>query len=317
MYGDSEAACFNNAITAAYEDGGLAGAAALMEYGALAPGRLGERFAARCHEMAHTLGLSIDPVRESDLESRAPMRCRSGFFHGLHSQRFNAHKGSEALRAVAPSVCIGSESVLRVGRGGVGNGCRHALGHEMLLRGVAPLEAAQACMLPVVATHNPESAVDDCLRGLYMEVFLTFEAEGEYQDPAVVCAPARDLSLVAGLACIGESGLSLFRLGESAGPPTAFQSCAAYGIQDPALAASCAGGLGRAASAFLANDRADLEQYCRQGGGLFEACLVDAAAAVMEAEQDYSWASVCTLVARVEICNEKMQDIKWLVETRS
>jgi len=61
----------------------------------------------------------------------------------------------------------------------------------------------------------------------------------------------------------------------------------------------------------------DIEQYCRQGGELFDPCLVDAAAAVMEAEQDYSWASVCTLVVRVEICNEKMEDIKQLVETRS
>jgi len=317
LSGPAETACFSDAVVAAYQGDSLEAAAALMEYASTAPGRLGERFAARCHEAAHALGLVTRVAVESDLDRRAPARCRSGFFHGIHYQRFAVHKEPESLRAAVSTVCAGSESLLSVGRGGVGNGCRHALGHELLLRGIEPTDAARACMLPVVATHNPESAVDDCLRGLYMEVFLTFEAEGAYQDPAVVCAPARELSLAAGLACIGESGLSLFRLGESVGPAAAFRSCAVYGTQDPALAASCAGGLGRSAAAFLANDRVDIEQYCRQGGELFDPCLVDAAAAVMEAEQDYSWASVCTLVVRVEICNEKMEDIKQLVETRS
>jgi hypothetical protein len=52
VYGGPEVDCFNDAI-AAYRDGGLEGVVTLMEYGALVPGRIGERFAARCLEMAH------------------------------------------------------------------------------------------------------------------------------------------------------------------------------------------------------------------------------------------------------------------------
>lgn len=316
LVGSEETTCFTEVFVDEYETDGLESAVALMEYTSTDPGMLGERFAARCHEIAHAIGLATRITFEPNLDSRAPTRCRSGFFHGIHSQRFAVHSGSAALLTVAPSVCVGSEVLIGVGRGGVGNGCRHALGHEMLLRGADPLDAARACMLPVVATHNPESAAADCLHGLYMEVFLTFEATGSYQDPVVVCAPARSVALAASLACIGESGPSLFRLGESDGTKSAFHSCTVFGEQDQALALSCAGGLGRAASAFLANDREDLELYCIQGGALFDPCLIDAAAAAMEAEQDYSWASVCALVKLIDVCEAKMRDIKSLVELR-
>lgn len=316
LTGEAEADCFNKVIRDAYRESGLEAATALMESTSIDPGLLGARFAARCHEVAHALGEEVDPEREPMLESRGPNLCRSGFFHGIHNQRFAEHPDGPSLLAVAPTICIGSEQLLRVGRGGVGNGCRHALGHELLLRGVDSTTAAKACMVPVAATHNPESAVDDCLRGLYMEVFLQIEAETGYADPGAVCMEASDLSLGAVLACLGESGPSLFRMGEMKGQEAAFAVCTSYAEREIAIAEACAGGLGRAALAFLENDRSLITQYCQAAGTLSEACLIDAAASAMESEQDYSWETVCESMEREIACREKMRDIKTLVEAR-
>jgi hypothetical protein len=303
-------------VLQAYRTGGLEAASEKMLAGSRGIGMDPYRFAARCHDIAHALGKSIDLDREVDLETRGPSLCRSGFFHGVHLQRFSVHPTAAALVAAAPFVCAGSEALVRVGRGGVGNGCRHALGHELYLRGLDHVAAAAACETPAVATHNPESAVSDCLYGLYMEVFLRYESDSTYTDPRPICLDPV-LTPVAAFACTGEAGLSLYRLSLDTDPRTAFAICAEFATKlDAAVAGSCAGGLGRSAGAFLENRRDLIESFCREAGSLYENCLIEAAAAIMEAEQDYSWATVCTGLSLYQYCESKMADIKNLVETR-
>jgi hypothetical protein len=311
-----ETECFSEIVTKTYEKEGLESASQVMFTASQIPGYAASRFAARCHDVAHALGKTIDFKKEKNLESRGPSVCRSGFFHGIHFQRFAEYKTPSALAISAPFVCVGSEEVIRVGRGGVGNGCRHALGHEFILRNLDPLTSARACSVPAIKTHNPESAVEDCLHGVYMEVFLTFEATENYTDPEPICEEASKVSKVSAAACLGEAGLSLFRYGLDNTPQKAFDICENLSNGDQYLAESCAGGLGRSAAAFLANDETSIKNYCKNSDNLYEACLVDAAAAVMEAEQDYKWMNICYGLKREKSCLLKMEDIKNLVETR-
>jgi len=313
---EQEVGCFSSLVIQAYEDEGLEAASDVMLAGSTGIGIAPDRFAARCHDIAHALGKAIDIGLEANLESRGPSICRSGFFHGVHFQRFARYETPADLVAAAPYVCVGSELQVRVGRGGVGNGCRHALGHELHLRGLGHVEGAQTCEVPPIATHNPESAVSDCLYGLYMELFLGYEATASYTNPLPVCLDP-SISVLAALACAGEAGLSLFRMAERSTPSAAFDVCEEFSRSlDTTIGRSCAGGLGRSASAFLENDRSRTIEFCSASEELYESCLVDAAAAMMEAEQDYSWATICAGLSIEEYCRTKMQDITSLVETR-
>lgn len=312
-----EAACFSGLVVSTYHNDGLEAAATMMDDLASSP-VTASRFASRCHDVAHALGESIEINRETDLESRGPRVCRSGFFHGVHFQRFNTYDTSAELAAAAASVCAGSENVIRVGSGGVGNGCRHALGHEFILRGYDPSLAASACLQPADATHNPDSAIEDCLHGVYMQVFLGFEAQEITGDPSDVCAPARSVAHEALLACLGEAGPSLFRIGaDGSSPIDPFTLCVQLAAGERDLGSSCASGLGRAAAAYLENSRSEITGYCRPGSSLYEPCLVGAATAVAEAEQDHSWVEVCYGLVMEQECLFRMNDIMILVGTRS
>lgn len=309
-----EVSCYTRIVLDEYEAAGLEAAAALIEEASNDRTSAAGRFAARCHDVAHNLGRAIDLALEGDLESRGPGTCRSGFFHGVHAQRFAEVPGASALSAAAEVVCAESASVVAVGTGGVGNGCRHALGHELILRGLDMDLAAQSCMRSPSNTENPESAVEDCLHGVYMEVFLAYEATEGRAEPATVCSTAADIGRPALLACVGEAGLSLFRLGFDTSPRTAFDVCRTLS-SDVSVAESCAAGLGRAAAAFMESDESRVKQYCMAAGDLYESCLIFAVAAVMEAERDRSWLRICDGLAREELCVTRLEDVWALVET--
>lgn len=309
-----EVDCYTNAVLKAYNDAGLEAAATIIEAASNDRTPAAGRFAARCHDVAHNLGRAIDLDVEADLERRGPSTCRSGFFHGVHAQKFASVIGGEGLSRVAGTICAESASIVAVGSGGVGNGCRHALGHEFILRGLDASTAARSCTQLPMNTDNVESAIEDCLHGVYMEVFLAYEATEGRADPTVVCTPAGVVSKAALLACIGEAGLSLFRLGFDTSPRTAFGVCRTF-ASDAAVAESCAAGLGRAAAAFMESSEVSIKQYCASAEDLYEPCLIFAVAAVMEAEHDRSWLRICDGLIREELCIERLEDIWNLVET--
>lgn len=309
---EDEVSCFGSRLKDAYASGGLPAANSVMEEGYRGVGMNPDRFSARCHEISHEYGKLVD-ISEPNLESRGPSLCRAGFFHGIHFQRFALHGTTDDLVAVAPVICVGSEDVLGIGLGGVGNGCRHALGHELLVRGVPLTSASKVCEIPSVATHNPESAASDCLYGLFMEFFLKYEGSESYIDPRPVCLD-RELSPSAALACVAGAGPSLFRMAEDRTTREAFDICREFSSKlDKAIGQSCAGGVGRAAGAYLENDLDRVKDFCRQAGDLYESCLVEMAAAVFESEQDYSLVSVCSGLSIEPYCSKKMQDVIDLV----
>jgi hypothetical protein len=310
---DAEVDCFADMVVGAYHTDGLDAAAALMEAAAANPAPAAGRFAARCHDIAHALGKAVDVNAEPDLEQHAPQVCRSGFFHGVHFQQF-AQYDTTGLVAAAAKVCVGSENLIAIGAGGVGNGCRHALGHELVIRGVPTTEAATACTTPPQGTDNPQSAIEDCLHGVYMERFLQVEATENWAVPGTICGDAASVSIAAAAACYGESGLSLYRFGIDNTPQAAFAVCNEL-TAVPVVAESCIGGIGRTAAAFLENDEAGMRTYCAAAGTGAEVCLIESVAAVMEAEQDVTWKRICAGLALRDRCAAKLDDIEALIRS--
>jgi hypothetical protein len=310
---EDELACYTEHLTETYNDKGLRAAADLIDEAALDRSPTAARFAARCHEAAHNLGKLVVVEPGMGYAALGPSACQSGFFHGIHSRIFATYSTTPALLAAAATICANSNEVLAIGAGGLGNGCLHAYGHELFLRGADEGASVQSCESEHVGVSDTQNAALDCLHGLYMEKFLEYENNEEWTSPAIACARALDLGSTAGKVCFSESGVSAYRYGLTESPAAAFALCT-DATPSAELAMECAGGLGRAASSFLENDPEEIREFCAAGGRLYEPCLIEALTSAIQVTLQYSVLEYCTGMQQESYCRERLDGARAYVE---
>ena len=310
---DNELACYTEQLTEVFNTKGLSAASAMLDEAALDRTPQAGRFAARCHETAHNLGKLVVIEPGVNYAALGPSACQSGFFHGIHSRIFAAYTTTANLLSAAATVCANSNEVLAIGSGGLGNGCLHAYGHELVRRSADEGNAVQSCETKHVGVSDTTNAVLDCLHGLYMEKFLAFEATETWTSPAAACARALTLGTTAGKVCFSESGVSAYRYSLTKNPAAAFQMCTTETTSSD-LAVECAGGLGRAASSFLENEPEAIKEFCAAGIELYEPCLIEALTSAIQVTLQYSMLEYCAGMEQESYCRERLDGARAYVE---